>query len=177
QALFEEVADFAGGLKALAGPLGHQLGNDLAKPARNLRVDLADRRWLVVGDPAEDAVAGLGAERRPTGAEGIEDAFKAEEVATAIHCLAASLFGGHELRRTRNHAAVGDAGVVHRSGKAEVGDRDPLDPFFQQDIGRLDVTMHEPLSVCGGQTGGYLRSDAENLLQGKWPFRIESLLQ
>ena len=63
------------------------------------------------------------------------------------------------------------AGVVDRAGQAEIGDRDPLDAVLQQDVGRLDVAMHEPLRVGRGQPGGDLHADAQHLRHRQRPFR------
>ena len=43
------------------------------------------------------------------------------------------------------------AGVVGGAGQAEVGDLDALDAVLQQDVGRLDVAMDQPLRVGGRQ--------------------------
>ena len=58
--------------------------------------------------------------------------------------LGAGLLGGHVMRRAGHHAALGHARVRRRPGKTEVGQPDPLDAIFQQDIGRLDVTVDQP---------------------------------
>ncbi len=62
-------------------------------------------------------------------------------------------------------AGLRQAGVGGGPGQAEVGDLDPLDAVFQQDVGRLDVAVDQPLGVGGGQAGGRLHADAQDLVQ------------
>ena len=56
---------------------------------------------------------------------------------------------------------TGHRHVVGRAGQAEVGQHGPLDSFFQEDVGRLHVAMHEPLLVGRGQAGRRLHADAQ----------------
>ena len=44
--------------------------------------------------------------------------------------------------------------------QAEVGNLHALDAVLQEDVGRLDVAVHQPLGVGGGQPGGNLQADA-----------------
>ena len=69
------------------------------------------------------------------------------------------------------------AGVVDGAGQAEVGDLDALDAVLQQDVGRLDVAMDQPLLVRGRQPLGDLQADAQDLLQLQRPGPVELLLQ
>ena len=71
--------------------------------------------------------------------------------------------GRHVLRRAGDDAALRQAGVVDRPGQAEVGDLDALDAVLQQDVGRLDVAVDQPLGVGRRQAGGRLHADAEDL--------------
>ena len=85
--------------------------------------------------------------------------------------LAAGLLGGHVVRRAGHDAALGQAGVVGGAGQAEVGELDPLDAVLQQDVGRLDVAVDQALGVGGGQAGGGLHADPQDLLQASGPSR------
>ena len=49
------------------------------------------------------------------------------------------------------------------AGQAEVGDLDALDAVLQQDVGRLDVAVDQPLRVGRGQALGDLHADAQDL--------------
>ena len=56
--------------------------------------------------------------------------------------------------------------------------RDALDAIFQQNVGRLDVAMHQPLRVRRGQAGGDLHADPQDLrAAGSGPCSVEPLLQ
>ncbi len=57
------------------------------------------------------------------------------------------------------------AGVIDRSGQAEVGDLHPLDPVLQKDVGRLDVAMDQSLGMGRGQARSRLHADPQDLLQ------------
>ena len=67
--------------------------------------------------------------------------------------------------------------VVGGAGQAEVGDLDALDAVFEQDVGRLDVAMDQALLVSGGQAGGDLAADAEDLLQLQRAFAVDFVLE
>ncbi len=156
QAFFQNLADFLGRCKAVRGFFGHQPGDDRAQPDRNVRIDLTNGGRFVVRNSPHYSISRFGAERRAASADGVEDAAEAEEVAAAVHRFAASLLGGHVLRRAGDDAAVGDGGVIDRPGEAEVSDGDALDAIFQQNVGRLDVAMHQPLCVGRGEPRGNL---------------------
>ena len=79
--------------------------------------------------------------------------------------------------RAGDDAGLRQAAVVRGAGQAEVGQLHPLDAVGEQDVGRLHVAVNEPLCVGGGQAGGRLHSDAQNLDQREWPIVIESPLQ
>ena len=91
------------------------------------------------------------------------DAAQAEQVGAVVDRLAAGLLGGHVLRRAGHDAALRQAGVVGGAGQAEVGELDPLDAVLQQDVGRLDVAVDQPLRVRRRQPGGRLHADPQDL--------------
>src|SRR5262249_13458265 len=66
-----------------------------------------------------------------------------EEIGAGVDGLASGLFGSHELRRARDDAALGQAGVVDGPGQAEVGQLDPLDAVLEQDVGGLGGPVHD----------------------------------
>src|SRR5207249_2365355 len=68
-------------------------------------------------------------------------------------------------------------GVVGRPGQAEVGDLDPLDPVFEQDVRRLDVPVNEPGGVGRGQAAGDLRPDPQDLGDGERTGPVDLLLE
>ncbi len=76
-----------------------------------------------------------------------------------IGCLAASLLGRHVVRRAGDDAGVRETGVIDGSRQTEVGQQDSFDPFFQQDVRRLDVAMDHTLFVCRREPRGSLDSN------------------
>jgi hypothetical protein len=86
------------------------------------------------------------------------------------------LLGRHELRRASHLAGTGDRHVVHCPGQPEIGDLDPFDAILQQDVARLDIAVYDSVFVGGGQPGGDLPADAENLLEAKLPLAVDLLL-
>ena len=91
--------------------------------------------------------------------------------------LAPGLLGGHVLRRAGDDAALRQAGVVDRAGQAEVGDLDPLDAVLQQDVGRLDVAVDQPLGVGRGQPGGRLHADPQDRREVQRRGAVEPVLE
>ena len=91
--------------------------------------------------------------------------------------LAVGLLRRHVHRRAGDHARLRQAGVVDGPGQAEVGDLDALDAVLQQDVGRLDVAVDQPLPVRRRQPLGGLQADAQDLLQRQRPGAVELLLQ
>ena len=61
------------------------------------------------------------------------------------------------------------AGVVGGAGQAEVGELDALHAVLQQDVGRLDVAVDQPLRVRRRQAAGDLEADAQDLLDLQRP--------
>ena len=81
------------------------------------------------------------------------------------------------MRRAGDDAALGQAGVGGGAGQAEVGELDPLDAVLQQDVGRLDVAVDQALGVRGGQAGGRLHADPQDLRQRERPVAVEPVLE
>jgi hypothetical protein len=81
-----------------------------------------------------------------------------------IDGFATGLLGGHVLRRAGDDTGLSQSGIIGRPGQAEVGNLDALDAVLEQDVGRLDVAVDQSLGVGGGEAGGGLHTDAENLL-------------
>ena len=67
--------------------------------------------------------------------------------------------------------------IIDRAGEPEVGQERSLNRPVEQDVGRFDISMHQPLSMCGGQAPRHLQTDPQNLLQLQWALLVNSLLQ
>lgn len=63
------------------------------------------------------------------------------------------------------------------AGEAEVGDGDSIDTILQKNIGGLDVSMHQPLIMCGGQPCGNLLSNSNDFIGRQRAQSIQSPLQ
>jgi hypothetical protein len=94
-----------------------------------------------------------------------------------VHRLALGLLRGHVQRRAGDEAGLRQLHVLRRPGQAEVGQLDVAGALLQQDVGRLDVAVDQPLGVGGGQPGGRLRADAQDLLQLRRRPAVEPVLQ
>ncbi len=168
QMALEQVGHFGSALEPLRGLLPVEALDDLDQPARNLGGPDLDRGRRVVADATDHLDGRLSGEGRSPGAHGVQDAAEAEQVGPTIHRLAPGLLGGHVLRRAGQGAMLGQLGVVDGPGQAEVGQLDPRQVVLQHNVARLDIAVDQPLRVRGGQAGGDLRADAEDLrdLQG-----------
>ena len=78
----------------------------------------------------EDGHRRVGPERRPPRGHRIKSGPKREQIGASVDRLAPGLLGGHVLRRSRDHAALRQAGVVDGPGQAEVGELHPLNTIF-----------------------------------------------
>ena len=62
------------------------------------------------------------------------------------------------------HAAASERDVVCRAGQPKVGEHRAFDPFFEQNVGRLHVAVHQSLLVSRRKPGRGLHADAEHFL-------------
>ncbi len=173
----QELGDLGGGLETVGRVLGKQTGDDRGQPVGDFGIDFLNGPGRVLADALEDGHRAAGPEGHPAGTHRIEDATEAEEICAVIDRLAARLLGGHVLRRAGDGTALGQAGVIDGAGQAEVGDLDTLDAVFEQDVGRLDVAVDQPLGVGRGQPGGRLETDAQDLLDLQRAALVETLLE
>ena len=76
---------------------------------------------------------------------------------------AADLLGGEVLDGADHGPGLGHVGVVADLGDAEVGHHHPA-VLAAQDVGRLDVAVHQVGPVGGGEGVGHLRADVGHLV-------------
>ena len=81
------------------------------------------------------------------------------------------------MGRTGHDAALRHAGVRRRPRQSEIGQPDSLDVIFEQDVGRLDVAVDQPLRVGRRQTGRGLHADSQDLGDRQRPVPVEPVLQ
>ena len=134
-------------------------------------------RGVLVADAAEHRHRRLGPEWRMAGAHRVQQAPQAELVGAGVDALAPRLLGGHVLRRARDDPALAVARVGGGAGQPEVRDPDPLHAVLEQDVGGLDVAVHQPLRVGRGEARGDLHADPEHLGDRQRPLAVDPLLQ
>ncbi len=84
---------------------------------------------------------------------------------------------GHVVRRAEELARGGEVGAAGGDlGDAEVGDLGPQ-PFEQDDVGRLDVAVDDPLRVGEVERFGDLGHDVPDLVEVQRPPLRERFLQ
>jgi hypothetical protein len=127
--------------------------------ARHVGSLLADGRHLGEDHARHDGEDVAGGEERPAEEALAEDAAEGEDVGAGRHRpIAARLLGRHVGRRADHVAGPREIGErppgVHH---AEVDQLDPLDgAALEEDVGRLDVAVHQPARVKLGQRRGHL---------------------
>ena len=95
----------------------------------------------------------------------MEEAAEGVDVGPAVDWVAADLFGRYVADRPDELSRQKIPVEKRRSGHAEVGEVRPLFVFVfvfvlvQQDVGRLDVSVDEPVRVGGIERGGELRHE------------------
>src|SRR5262249_42850521 len=72
-----------------------------------------------------------------------------------------------------NEAALRQANVVGGTGQAEVRQPYALHAVLQQDVGRLDIAVDQPVLVSCRQTAGDLHADTQNLFDLQRPTLAE----
>jgi len=105
----------------------------------------------------------------------VEHAGQGVLVGSAVQLLAADLLGGQVVERAHHLARLrgGTADLLAEAKVGQVG----LSVLIQQDIGRLDVAVHEPAPVGSVQGLRHLTADARGPLWLELPLESEQRLQ
>jgi hypothetical protein len=91
---------------------------------------------------------------------------------------AAGLLGAHVAHRPDGRTDLRQPRIIDdpgRPGVAEVGDQGAS--TAQQDVGRLDVAVHDPLLVGGLNRLGHIGGDSDSVGDGKGALAVQSLPQ
>ena len=158
-------AQLAGGLIAVAPALGQRARHDLVEGPRHARRSGRARgRIIQVGkDRAGNGPAG---ERRLAGERSVEDAAERVNVRPGVRAVSLELLGCHEVDRPEPLAAVRHARVGGRvECQPEVAEVDVSRAILapEEDVGGLDVTVHEADRVGCVEPGGDLRHDVRRV--------------
>ena len=155
------VAQLLGGRVALLGLLGQQLDDDRLERPGHVGDELVERLRRVVHLLVGDGHRVVAAERRPAGDHLVQHDAERVEVAARIGLRALGLLGREVGGRAHHRADLGEVllgGRVHRPGDAEVGDLH-LPAGADEDVGRLDVAVHDAVAVGEAERGGDVAGD------------------
>ncbi len=177
QAIGELLGDHARRDRALVGPFGEELLNEVVEPTGDLGVERADRSGRAVGDLLEDREGRIPREGGLARRHLVEDGPQTEEVGAFVDIVPQRLFGSHVERRPRDEARPRDLHVLNAPREAEVGQLHAVRLLFEQDVPRLHVAMDQPFGVRGGEAGGDLHADPQNGRQRQPPLTRQPGLQ
>ncbi len=151
----------SGGGGTSCGVLGHARLDDAAQ----VRRDRAGQRRDGIVDVRESRRDGrAGVERLAPGEHLVPHDTERVDVARAGRRPAEGLLGSEVVRRAEHLTGAGVPGAVDGAGDAEVGELDPA-LGREQDVGRLDVAVHDAGGVRGGQGQRSLSEDRAGLLR------------
>ncbi len=177
QTLAEHAGHFRRRREAPAAVLGVQDRDNSTQPLGYIGIEANNRLRSFRADSVQHGQGRGTGEGRLASTRGVQHAAEAEQVGAVIDLLAARLLGRHVLRRAGDDAALRQRGVVGGAGQTEVGDLNALDLVFEQNVGRFDVAVDQPLGVRRRQAGGHLNADAQNGADVERPVAVQPLLQ
>ena len=155
----------ARGHVALLAIGGHGLEADALEPARHARFEARGRDRIALADRSDDLDDRAAVEGAPTGQALVEHRAHGVDVGALAHGarLAARLLGRHVGRRAEEVAALGQvARHLHLARQAEVHQA-RVAALVDQDVGRLDVAVHQAVGVHVLQGAGDLAHPAHGL--------------
>ena len=141
-------------LQRLSG-VGDQLSAGLVTLVRLLRqrlphhrLEARQNRRLLLQVREHDCSVGTASKRRPARQTLVQQAAERVEVGPAVQLLAADLLGRHVVDRAQRAPTAGIVGLLRQpSRQPEVGEI-AVAALVEQDIRRLDVTVHKAAFVC-----------------------------
>ena len=144
--------------------LGHGLAHGL------------ERRDRVEGVPRQQRLGARARERRRSGEHLVQHTAQAVEIAATVDMSGARLLRTHVGGRPDRHPAFRQLlppGARDRQGESEVRH----DRMFaaEQDVLRLDVPMHNALTVGATESAANITRDAEGVVERKRAFPCQAL--
>lgn len=136
----------------VAGPFGKGAVDDGEQTGIEAGHQLRQGRRLLVDDPVEHRGRGVAGERPPVGQELIEDQPHGEDVATVVDVPPFDLLRGHVVWRPYGGRAGRGAACCVQPDDPEIDDRQCAGVVADDQVRRLDVAVHDPLSVSVRQT-------------------------
>jgi hypothetical protein len=151
---------------AVARPLGQGFQADAVELPGHRVVHLPGRLRLDAGNLFEQLGLCLPLERPAAGEQFIEDDAEAEDVAAAIDAVsfAARLLGTHVGGGAGEARPLAD--ILLPQGQAKVS-HERFAALVEQDVARLDVAVHQPLSVSMVKRLGHRRRECHGLVYGQ----------
>ena len=179
----ELVEDVTGRLVPVARVLLEAPPDHAFQLLRQLGPDLRHGRRLVLQHGRQELDRVHAAERTLSGRDLEQHHAEGEDVGALVHLLAARLLGGHVVRRADDQAlprrgeGLESRGrdVVARHGQlgqAEVEHLDPASLVGDHHVARLQVAVHDPRGVGGGERVGDRDGQVEEPLERGALFRI-----
>ncbi len=151
------VAEVGGGLPARVRVLRHAFANHAIERRWHKRLNLGERRRLLLEDRRDEAGLARRGECRLSGDRFVQHQPEGEDVATCIGGLAFKLLRGHVLEgaedgvfpserlRDRGCLVGGRHGSPGQAGESEIQQLHPA--FRHQDIGGFQIAMHDAVGM------------------------------
>ena len=164
-------------METIVGLFGHQFADDSAQPFGDVGIDLSNGRWLIVSDAAEYAVACLCAKWRTPGAHCVQHATKAEQITAMINRFGSRLLRRHVQWCSCQHSGSREGCIIHGASESKVRQYRTCNGAVEQDVGRFDIAMDQPLSVRGGKSVSSVHANPQYLAQLQRTLVMYSFLQ
>ena len=148
------------GLKPVGGVLGQGLEHDPLEGSGYIRVELSQRRWMVLDDLSNHIVDRSAGERPNTPQRFVEHNAEGEHVCSRIHGFASRLLRSHVPRRAPNHAGRSPGGFTWRERKPEIRHENSAVPR-NENVAWFDVAMDDSTPVRVFQRQRDLADDSD----------------
>ncbi len=176
QGLVGGQREIAGTGVALLGLFGHAASDHRVKRLGNARPHGAGLRNGVVHVGPDQHAGAVGAVRRRTGQAFVQHARQRVDVGPVGHLVVGEPLRSHVFPGADRGAELGEFFVGGRAGDAEVDEVGEV-VTGDQDVGRLDITMHDPRGVGGVEGRGDLGDDGHRARRRQRAIPFEQAVQ